>query len=130
MNSNFVTDTMALILRLERRKSSRKVKAIFEGVEKAKFTMIIPAMVLAEIGYLSERNRIDTNLREVYDYCKTYPAFKIEAITENIIYKSFEIDDIPELHDRIIAGTAYHKDLELLTNDPIISNSQYVSTIW
>ncbi len=68
-------------------------------------------MVLAEIGYLSERKRIDTNLQEVKDYCKKYSSVHIEAIIEEIIHKSFEIDDIPELHDRIIAGTAYTKNL-------------------
>ena len=130
MNSAYATDTMALILRLEKRKSSRRVKSIFEGVEKGKISLLIPSMVLAEIGYLSERNKIDTNLQEVRDYCRAYPTAKIEPITAEVIYKSFEIDDIPELHDRIIAGTAFHKELELITNDPIIIESQYISTIW
>jgi len=87
-------------------------------------------MVLAEIGYLSERNKIDTNLQEVHEYCEKYPTIKIESITADVIHKTFEIDDIPELHDRIIAGTAYLKNLELITNDPIIIDSKYVSTVW
>ncbi len=130
MNNSFVTDTMALVLRLENRKLSRKVKAIFDDVEKGGTQLIVPAMVLAEIGYLSERNKIDTNLNEVKDYCQKYPTVQIEPISEEIIYKSFEIDDIPELHDRIIAGTARLRNLELVTNDPIIIDSEFLSTIW
>ena len=130
MNSNYVADTMAVVLRLEKRKLSRKVKAIFEEAEKGNTTLFVPAMVLAEIGYLSERNKIDTNLKEVKDYCQKHPTVHIEPITEEIIHKSFEIDDIPELHDRIIAGTAHQKNLELITNDPMIVDSKYVSTIW
>ncbi len=43
---------------------------------------------------------------------------------------SFVIDDIPELHDRIIAGTALMKELELITNDTIISHSGFVKVLW
>lgn len=130
MSNDYVTETMALILRLEKRKLSQKVRTIFEAVEKGKINLMIPAMVLAEIGYLSERNKIDTNLHEVQDYCQKFPAVTIEPITDEIIYRSFEIDDIPELHDRIIAGTASLKNLELITNDSMIIKSQYVSTVW
>lgn len=130
MNDSYATDTMALILRLETRKSSRKVKTIFENVEKGKIQLLIPAMVLAEIGYLSERNKIDTNLQEVNNYYTKYPTVKIEPISADIIMKSFEIDDIPELHDRIIAGTAFYNNIELITNDSLITNSKHISTVW
>ena len=130
MNSAYVTDTMALILRLEKRKSSRHVKTIFEAVERGEVTLVIPALVLAEIGYLSERHRIDTNLAAVRDYCRHHSEVKIEPLSEDIIFKSFEIDDIPELHDRIIAGAAAFNNLSLITNDPEISASKYVVTDW
>ncbi|NIR47662.1 type II toxin-antitoxin system VapC family toxin [candidate division KSB1 bacterium] len=116
---------MAMVLRLEKRKLSHKAKAIFEEAEKGNATLFVPAMALAEIGYLSERNKIDTNPQEVKDYCQRYPTVHVEAITEEIIHKSFEIDDIPELHDRIIAGTAHLKNLKLITNDQMIMDSKY-----
>jgi len=130
VNSRFVTDTMAVILRLEGRKLSQKIKAIFENAENGKGKLIIPVMVLAEIGYLSEKERIETNLNEVKDYSLKYESIEIEPITEEIIVKTFEINDIPELHDRIIAGTAFQKGLKLITNDPIISDSSFVKVIW
>lgn len=130
MKDSYVTDTMALILRLERRKLSSKVKKIFARVEKGRAILIIPAMVLAEIGYLSERKRIDTNLTEVKTYCSQFETTKIQPMTEEIVEDSFEIDDIPELHDRIIAGTAKHLHLKLITNDPVIATSQHVTVIW
>ncbi len=46
MKNNFVADTMALILRLEKRKLNRKVKTIFEGAENEDGGIIIPAMVM------------------------------------------------------------------------------------
>lgn len=130
MKDNYVSDTMALVLRLEKRKMGQNAKSIYEDAESGNTKVLIPAMVLAEIGYLSGRKKIDTNLQEVKEYCKKYPCIQIEPITEGIIYKSFEIDDIPELHDRIIAGTAYMKGFYLITNDPMMINSKYVKTIW
>ena len=87
-------------------------------------------MVLAEIGYLSERKKIDTNLIEVSSYCQRHPSVQVAPMTEEVIHKSFKIDDIPELHDRLIAGTAYSKNLEIITNDPMSIDSNYVTTTW
>jgi predicted nucleic acid-binding protein len=121
---------MALILRLEKRKLNRKVKTIFEGAENEDGGIIIPAMVLAEVGYLAERRKIEANLDDIKKYCAKYKSIVIEPITEEVIEKAFEIDDIPELHDRIIAGTTLVKGFALITNDPIISSSRFVEVIW
>jgi len=43
VKNSFVTDTMALILRLEKRKLNRKVKSIFESAENEDGEIIIPA---------------------------------------------------------------------------------------
>ena len=106
------------------------VKKIFQGAEASKGSLLIPAIVLAEIGYLSEKGRIDTCLHDVKKYCKANQMIVIEPITEEIVIRCFEIDDIAELHDRIIATTGYSKDLHIITNDPVISESKYVSVIW
>ncbi|MBE9510435.1 MAG: hypothetical protein IMY71_06115 [Bacteroidetes bacterium] len=90
----------------------------------------IPATVLTEIGYLSEKQRSETNLQHAKAYYTKYASIQIEALTEAITEKSFEIDDIPELHDRLIAGTAFFKNFILITNDPKIEASKYVSTVW
>ena len=130
MKNKYVTDTMALIIRLEKRKLPSKIKSIFQEAEKGTTEIIIPAMVLAEIGYLSEKGKIEINLQEVKNYCSKFKSLKVIPISEEIIEKTFEIDDIPELHDRIIAGTAMELKLELITNDPIITNSKFVTVIW
>ena len=77
----------------------------------------------SKIGYLSERKRIEVTFQDVHDYCAAHQSFEI-------VTQSFVIDDIPELHDRLIAGTAYAKHAQLMTNDPVISRSRYVSVVW
>ena len=130
MNNTVVTDTMALVLRLERRRSSPRVRTLFEDAERGVMRLFVPAMTLAEIGYLSERGRIETTLADITKYCAAYPSIQIMPLTEAIILRSFLIDDIGELHDRLIAGTAATLTCPLLTNDPVIANSRHLEVIW
>jgi predicted nucleic acid-binding protein len=130
VKNSFITDTMALILRLEGRKLGQKAKAIYIGAERGEVEIIIPAMVLVELGYLSERKRIETSLNDFKKYRSEHKSIVVEPMTEEVIEKTFEIDDIPELHDRIIAGTALKAGAELITNDPIISHSRFIKVIW
>jgi predicted nucleic acid-binding protein len=130
VKSKYVTDSMALILRLEKRKMPQRVKAIFEEVENDTTDLLIPAMVLAEIGYLSEKKKIDTNLKEAKTFITKHNTVTVEPITHEIVEETFHIDDILELHDRIIAATAKHWDVQLITNDPMIIASKHINTIW
>lgn len=40
------------------------------------------------------------------------------------------VDDVPELHDRIIVATAEHLGALILTSDAVIERSRHVETIW
>jgi predicted nucleic acid-binding protein len=58
--------------------------------------------------------------------CRTF----VGLFSFAIIATAQAITDIPELHDRLIAATAVHLRLPLITNDTKISNSAHVQTIW
>ncbi|MBI1929797.1 PIN domain-containing protein [Candidatus Poribacteria bacterium] len=128
--NEFVTDTMGLVLRIERRKLGPTVKSIFDSVESGNTTIYVPAMVIAEILYLSEKQRISISLSEVGDYLKQYPNCKEYPMSFAVIQSAAQINDIGELHDRLIAGTARLLNLALITNDPIIQASAFVKTVW
>ncbi len=128
--SEFVTDTMGLILRIERRKLGATVKPIFDSVESGGAIVYVPALVFAEILYLSEKHRISISLRAVADYLKQFPNYKEYPMSLAVIQSAAEITDIPELHDRLIAGTARLLNLDLITNDPTIQTSAFVKTVW
>jgi predicted nucleic acid-binding protein len=66
--SEFVTDTMGLVLRIEQRRLPPPVKAIFDAVESGNATVYVPAMVFAEILYLAEKHRISLSLRTVAEH--------------------------------------------------------------
>lgn len=128
----YEADTMAVVIWLEQRKLPLTVTEIFEMSNHidSKISIWIPAIVLAEIGYLFEKGRIETSLTDVQALIAFNKRFKIADLTNEIILKSFEIKDIPELHDRLIAGTAYTFNCLVLTNDPKIEKSSFVKTIW
>ena len=121
---------MALILVLENRKMPKKVKAIYEEAFKGTVKILIPSIVLAELAYLSEKQRIDTNISEVKKLLNSYDTITELPLSLRIIEIAFEIKDVPELHDRLIAGTAKEIDIPLLTNDPDINSSSFVKSIW
>jgi predicted nucleic acid-binding protein len=130
LSNEFVMDTMGLVLRIERRKMGPTAKSILDLVESGKATVYLPALVFAEILYLSEKRRISLSLRAVADYLKQYPNYKEYPMSFAVIQSAAQINDIPELHDRLIAGTARLLNLDLITNDPVIQASIFVGTVW
>ena len=129
MNS-YVADTMAIVLYLESRKLPNNNKKIFAEVEQAKATIYFSTVSLMEIGYLSEKLRINTSISSVLKLTQENKNFEVYPLSAEIVIEAFKIKNVPELHDRLITATAAVLGNTLITNDPIIRKSQYVDTIW
>ena len=128
--NKFVADTMAVVLFLEKRKLPTRVKQIFADANKGNAEIYIPSMVLVEIAYLSEKKKIETSLQEANKMIDSNNSFLFLSMTIEVIKSTFQITDIRELHDRLIAGSAKNIDIEIITNDPEIINSKFVKTVW
>jgi predicted nucleic acid-binding protein len=128
--TEYVADTVAVILRLERRKIGKAAMAAFEQAEAGRATIYVPSFTLAEILYLSEKKRVQTNLKEVNAYLARHPSINEYPLIGAIIDTAAEITDIKELHDRLIAATARFLDLPLITNDAVMQASSFAQTIW
>lgn len=127
--AGFIADTMAVILWLEKRKMPHKAKTLFIKAEQKEVDLYVPAMVLAEIGYLAEKKKIEVTLADTIAYLSKH-SILIRAIDVDVIKSAFEITDIPELHDRLIAAAGRVHACPIITNDPKIIASKFVSTIW
>ena len=130
LSCDYVTDTMALVLHLEGRKSSENVRQIFEAADSGEITVHIPTIVFAEILYLSEKGRIRLKLSDLQKHLASFSNYKQIPLSFEIVQNAQKISDIPELHDRLISSTANFVNLELITNDPKMQNSAFVKTIW
>lgn len=128
--SEFATDTMGLVLRLEQRRLGEAGKRLFAKVEAGDGKLYIPALVFAEILYLSEKSRIETTLTEVFQYLQSHPACVEMPLDSKVLKVAAEINDIRELHDRLIAASARFLQIPLVTNDPVIQASTFVDTVW
>ncbi len=130
LSSEYVADTMAVVLHLEHRRSTARVQQIFDEADLGNLKIRIPAIVLAEVLYLSEKGRISLSLKDVRDHIAKHPSFSEVPLDIEIISAAAQVTDVPELHDRLIASTARFLGLELITNDPKIRSSAFVRTVW
>jgi predicted nucleic acid-binding protein len=128
--AEYVTDTVGLIVYFEKRRLGKQAQQIFDSTENASTIVYVPAMVFAEILYLSEKKRISASLPDIILLLQNHPNFREYPMTQAVIESAEQITDIPELHDRLIAATAKYLNLELITTDPKITNSSFVTTIW
>ena len=126
----YVIDTQALIKFLNGKKViNDKINEILKMADEGKNIIIIPSVVLFEIGYLHEKGKIPISIKDIEDIINNSINYIEEKLSMGIIKTAFEIKDIPELHDRLIAGTAKYLNLPLITNDPVILKSESVICI-
>jgi len=126
---SFVTDTQALVkFMMGQKVINDKSHQAYQSADKGESTIIVPAIVLMEMLYLFEKNRIDVGLLQTEDLFKSQ-NYQFEPLSFDILKTASEINDIPELHDRLIAATARYLGLPLITNDPVIRTSQFVEVL-
>jgi predicted nucleic acid-binding protein len=126
----YAADTVALILRLEKRTMGAHAHQAFLAVEQGQADLLLPAMVCSEMMYLAERKRITATIGDVERYLARHTACREAPLTLAIVKVAQAIRDIPELHDRLIAATAVYHNATLLTNDMTILASTAVQTLW
>ena len=81
-----------------------------------------------EVLYLFEKNRIDINLFDTEVLLKS-KNYQFEPLSLEILKTASDITDIPELHDRLISATARFLDIPIITNDPVIRQSHFVTAL-
>ncbi len=125
--NRYATDTQALIKFLNGVKViNENADSVFRKADEGENIIVIPSAVLFEIGYLHEKQRIPVSVKNIRSLLENSLNYREEKLSIDIIDSSFEITDIPELHDRLIAGTARYLNIPLITNDPVILASRFV----
>ncbi len=134
MNDKIVTDTHALIWYLEDSEQlSPAVKNLFDQCNDGAAEIFVPTICLVELVYLAEKERIPQKLQKeaLLDICEGATNFIPVDLTPSIVLSLEQIprSDIPDMPDRVIAATALHLNLPLITRDKKISLSQ-IESIW
>ncbi len=56
--------------------------------------------------------------------------YDVVPVDTDVTLAAVGIDDVPDLHDRIIVATALYLSVPILTSDRVVAASQHVQTLW
>jgi PIN domain nuclease of toxin-antitoxin system len=129
-----VTDTHGLIWYLE--DSARLGPAAleaFDACDRGEIIIYVPTICLVEILYLQEKGRIAPDLKDRFDaeLRAGSSGLILAPLTSEVADAVSDVPrtDVPDMPDRIIAATALHLGLPVISRDRAIQLSS-VDAIW
>ncbi len=130
-----VVDTHALLWWLGGRLRSlgRSARGFVERVDAGDAVAHIPTFVLAEVSEAMRRGIF--TLGEPFETFllrleNTPSRYRVVPLDSAIVSRSHALFDIPERGDRLIAATALHLGLPLLTRDAAIAHALGNDVLW
>jgi PIN domain nuclease of toxin-antitoxin system len=127
----YVLDTHALIWYLKQdRKLGRQASLVFAAAERGDTTLIIPAIVIYELYFADQQWKLFDNFNETYASLKSQPYFHFFDLRADDATMLLNHSVIPEMHDRIIAGTGRLFGVPVITSDAVIFKSNVARTVW
>jgi PIN domain nuclease of toxin-antitoxin system len=127
----YLADTVAIVRHLRGHPAlGLQAAQILRDADAGNHHVYLSAITLMEVLYLAEAKRVDVNLDELIRHVFSSVNYEIVPVNADVVLAAAEVDDVPELHDRIIVGTAKWLGVPILTGDGIISESSHVKTIW
>lgn len=128
---DYLVDTVAIVRHLRQRPTlGRQAAAILQEADQGLHRIYLSAITLMEVLYLSEAGRIDLPLAELVATVSRSRNYTIVPVDADITLAAVGVDDVPELHDRIIVATARYLGVPILTGDQVIAASQHAHTLW
>jgi PIN domain nuclease of toxin-antitoxin system len=128
----FVTDTHALIWHLTGDSHLSPVaRNLFRKADTASETIVIPCIVFFELVYLLEKQRVPVDFVSFTSTIESSSNYQIEPLCLPIIRTSHQIprEKVPDPWDRIIAATAIHRRLPLISRDSKLA-SLNLPVVW
>ncbi len=127
----YLADTVAVVRHLRGHPAlGPQAAQILRDADAGKHHVYLSAITLMEVLYLSEAKRVDVRLDELIGHVAASVNYEIVPVNTDVVLAAAEVDDVPELHDRIIVGTAKWLGVPILTGDEVISESGHVRTFW
>ena len=129
--SRFVVDTNALWWYLKApERLSASADVIFRLAETGNTVMVVPAIVFAELYYLSVKTGDPLPPSELMEMFDASGVFRVSDLGRTQLEMLDRLPEIPEMHDRLIAAEALALGAPVVTRDPVIAASAQVQSIW
>jgi PIN domain nuclease of toxin-antitoxin system len=127
----YLADTVAIVRHLRNHpRLGRKAARILQEADRGLHRIYLSAITLMEILYLYEAKRIELSLPELMAKVSRSRNYRIIPVDETVVLTAIGVDDVPELHDRILVATAKYLEVPILTGDKVVVASQHVETVW
>ena len=115
------------------RRLSSTVRSFIQAQRRSGNEVGVSSITLVEILYLSEKGRIPSDaFNDVMNFLERSDASFVEITFNRAVARSMEKihrNDVPDMPDRIIAATALHLGVPLISRDGRIRASN-VETVW
>ncbi len=104
--------------------------AAFRLTETGNALLVIPAIVVAELYFLSVKLGSPFPPTDLYEVLDGVEGVVISPLDRKQLAALRDVYDVPEIHDRLIAAEAFVLDAPIITRDQVLAGSQHVATIW
>ena len=131
---DYVTDTHGLIWYLEDSpRLGAQASACFAACDRGECIIYVSTICLVEIIYLDEKRRVPADMK-MQPHAALLLGFSGIALADLTVEVASRVsavyrEQVPDMPDRIIAATALHLDLALITRDHQIKVSG-INTVW
>lgn len=127
----YVVDAHALYWRFRDPSSlSRGAQTAFASTEGGGGEAIVPAIVVAEVYYLSRKLGRPFVPQRILDAIDATPGYAFSPLGRRQLQLLDQLTAIPEMHDRMIVADALVHGATVITRDPAIQASGLVPTLW
>lgn len=127
----YVVDTNVLLWHLtQSMRLSARVSMILAAAERGETSLVVSAIVLAELYYANRKFGLFADFAQVYARLASLPYIQFAPFDPEAVLRFAEDEVIPEMHDRIIFGLARHIGAPLLTSDQVLRQAASVVTVW
>jgi PIN domain nuclease of toxin-antitoxin system len=127
----YVLDTHVLIWYLQNDpRLSPTARAVFTAAEANRTVLVISAIVMAELYYVNRKQKWFADFEAVFNLMTSKSFVRFIAVEHSHVLDFVQDDNIPEMHDRIIAGVARRMGAPWVTMDIAITSAGVARVIW
>jgi len=127
----YVTDTHTLYwYRRDARRLSPAADAVLRLAAAGGARIVVPATVVAEFYYLTEKAGYPVVPSELLDHLSGSREFIFSELGQAQLEKMEEVTGVPEMHDRLIVAEALVHQAPIISRDAALRASGVVQVIW
>ena len=127
----YMTDTHSLLWAFIRwRKLGKEARRAFEEIANGESSLLIPAIVLAELIFTIENKSVQADLDDILSAIQNSPNVEFVDFDYASALRLRDLSVISEMHDPIIVALAIEYQATLITIDETITTSKLMKVIW